>query len=481
MAINRSPEELLRETLHTYRMLERSTGVLIALSGGADSVALTHLLLPICRERTLPVAAFHLNHLLRGEEAERDERFVCELCAALSLPLTVERRNIASLAAEQGVSVELAAREERYRLLHSCASHFGLSQIATAHTASDNLETVLFHLARGTGADGLAGIPPVHGQIIRPLIAHTGEGLRSYLRERGLPFVEDSTNALPLYTRNRIRSEVIPPLLAECPRAEEAVTRMGALLRRDSACLDALAYELLQRAKEDRRLRRAALSTGSEAILSRTLRLFVEETLGVFLSYHHSEALLSLVQCGRTGDRLQLPGGVAALTHSALIVERAAVPPQDGESKTALRFNGSDALPSHSGKREDVALPNFSFSLPLHPGSTPLPGGTLTLRKGDEKLNNLFNHDLIDYATIKGNLVVRGRLPGDRVELPNGHSRPLKKLLIDRKIDRDLRRFLHVVCDDTGPIWTPLTGVCRRCRAKKGAQHTFALEFEGKL
>lgn len=445
-----SPEALLRRTLERHRMLDHSTGVLVALSGGGDSVALLHLLLPICRERGLPVVAFHLNHLLRGAESERDEQFVRALCERLSVPLVVRRAEIAALAKERGISIELAAREERYRLLRSCAAEQALSQIATAHTASDNLETVLFHLARGSGLDGLCGIPPVRGPLIRPLIAHTGESLRAYLRAHSLPFVEDSTNALPLYTRNRLRQNVIAPLREELPHAEETAARACELLRRDAACLQQLSQQLLQAAAPDGRARRAALTAAPDAVLSRALRTLAEDSLGVSLSSRHTEALLSLLREGKTGDRLQLPGGVALLTHHALLFER-------------------------TGAAEPF------FSQLLTPGAHILPGGTLTLREAGEKLNSLFNPDLLDCATIIGNLVVRERLPGDRVELPNGRSRLLKKLLIDRKIDRDRRRLIPVVCDDAGPIWTPLTGASSRCRAKQGALHTFALEFEGKV
>lgn len=444
------PEALLLQTLEQYRMLEHSTGVLIALSGGADSVALLHLLVPICQERGLPVAAFHLNHLLRGAESERDEQFVRALCEHLSLPLTVRRVDINQLAESEHLSIELAAREERYRQLFSCAQEQGLSQIATAHTASDNLETVLFHLSRGTGLDGLCGIPPVRGSLIRPLIAHTGENLRAYLKAHNLSFVEDSTNALPLYTRNRLRSNVVSSLLVEFPRAEEATTRACELLRRDRECLDTLAHQLLERAVSHGDIDRNILIEAPDAILSRALRTLAEEALGILLSYPHTEALLSLLRNGQTGNRLQLPGGSASLTHHTLLFERT----------------------SHTHEH---------FSQQLTPGVHHLPGGTLTLRETDKKLNSLFNPDFIDCATIIGNLVVRERLPGDRVALPNGHSRSLKKLLIDKKIDRDHRHLIPVVCDDIGPIWTPLTGVAPRCRPKKGALHMFALEFEGKL
>ena len=200
-------------------MLEDGEPVLVALSGGADSVALLRALQALA----YPVRAFHLNHCLRGAESDRDEAFCRALCAGLGVPLTVERIDVAAARAA-GEGIEAAARRIRYARLTAAAQG---AKIATAHTADDNLETMLFHLVRGTGPKGLAGIPPVRGQVIRPLLGVTRAAVEAYLHALGQDYVTDSTNADDAYTRNRIRHEVVPVLRQINPAVSGAAARLA--------------------------------------------------------------------------------------------------------------------------------------------------------------------------------------------------------------------------------------------------------------
>ncbi len=256
--------------------------------GGADSVALVHVL----RALGYPVRTYHLNHCLRGEESERDADFVHSLCIKLDVPLTLEREDAAAYAAQTGESVETAARKLRYARLSGCAARQGITRIATAHTADDNLETMLFHLARGTGtrgmagippyarlsgcaarqgitriatahtADdnletmlfhlargtgtrGMAGIPPVRGAIVRPLWTATRAEIEAYLSGLGQDFVVDSSNLSLDYTRNRIRHTVVPALRTVNPGCTGAATRLAEQLRRDDDALCILAERAL--------------------------------------------------------------------------------------------------------------------------------------------------------------------------------------------------------------------------------------------
>ena len=179
--------ETVKRTIAAHAMLAPGEPVLAALSGGADSVAL----LCVLRELGYPVRAFHLNHCLRGAESDRDEAFCRALCARLGVELTVGRVDVAAAAREQGRGVEETARRIRYARLQQAAQG---QKIATAHTADDNLETVLFHLVRGTGPKGLAGIPPVRGQVIRPLLDVGRAQIEAYLAAIGQEYVTDSSN-----------------------------------------------------------------------------------------------------------------------------------------------------------------------------------------------------------------------------------------------------------------------------------------------
>ena len=209
--------DTVKRTISDYMMLETGENVLVALSGGADSAA---LLLSL-RELGYPVRAFHLNHCLRGAESDRDEAFCRRLCEKLGVELTVERVDIAAAAGDS--AVEETARRIRYARLEHAAHGV---KIAVAHNADDNLETMLFHLVRGTGAKGLTGIPPVRGRIIRPLIEVERREIEAFLRERGQDFVTDSTNADTAYTRNRLRQEVVPVLRELNPQAVQAAGKL---------------------------------------------------------------------------------------------------------------------------------------------------------------------------------------------------------------------------------------------------------------
>lgn len=194
------------------------------------------------------VAAAHLNHGLRGDEAERDEVFVHRLCAAWGVPLAVRREAVGRVAAERSLGVEEAGRAVRYAFLEEEAGRLereggGAVKIATAHTLSDSMETALLSMTRGCGPEGLQGVPPVRGRIVRPLIDCTRAEVEAFCAARGLEFVTDSTNSDCRYSRNRVRHRVVPELYRLNPRAEDAFARLFILLRRDEAHLESEAEE----------------------------------------------------------------------------------------------------------------------------------------------------------------------------------------------------------------------------------------------
>ena len=186
--------------------------VLCAVSGGRDSVCLLHYLASLGRRRGFAVAAAHYNHLMRPT-AGRDEAFVAGLCRELSVPLYVERGDVRAIARQRGWGVEEAGRRLRYDFLERTADAIGASRIATAHHLSDQAETVVLNLLRGTGPEGLAGIPPVRGRLIRPLLQTPRQEIEAYLTAHGLGHVEDETNDSMDFTRNRLRREVWPLLV----------------------------------------------------------------------------------------------------------------------------------------------------------------------------------------------------------------------------------------------------------------------------
>ena len=192
--------------IEDYGMLGKGSTVTVALSGGADSVALLYCLLELKEQFSLNIRAAHLNHNLRGDESLRDANFVADLCKKLNVDLSLKSADVSSVAKETGESIELAARRVRYDFLNEVSGGI----IATAHTASDSFETMLFNLSRGTAIKGLSGIPPKRDNLIRPLIYCTRADVEEYCKQNNISFVTDSSNLSDDYTRNKIRHNVVP-------------------------------------------------------------------------------------------------------------------------------------------------------------------------------------------------------------------------------------------------------------------------------
>ncbi len=206
--------------------------VLVALSGGGDSVALLHLLIKISKDFGIGLEAAHLNHSLRGKESDNDERFCRDMCSSLNIPLTVERLTAGEISLNEG-SIETAAREARMAFLKRAAMRRNIIRIATGHTLDDQAETVLQRMIRGTGPTGLTGIPPVRENLwVRPILCVYREEIRDYLDRMGISYCEDSTNQDTSFSRNRIRHELLP-LLRESysPNITSVLSRMAELAR----------------------------------------------------------------------------------------------------------------------------------------------------------------------------------------------------------------------------------------------------------
>ena len=222
-------------------MLPETGTVLACVSGGADSMCMLEVLLDISLSRGFELCAAHFNHGLRGEESVRDEEFVRKQLAARRTLLFTGGGDARAYAKENGMSVEMAAREMRYGFFRETAAAAGAARIATAHTADDNAETVILNLVRGAGAAGLSGIPPRRGAIVRPMLRVSRDEVMRYIGLRGISYVDDSTNELEIYTRNRIRRAVIPVLRDINPGFGEAVASASEILRADEEYLSGLA------------------------------------------------------------------------------------------------------------------------------------------------------------------------------------------------------------------------------------------------
>ena len=244
MALTQRASEFIRHS-GIDKMIERADAVLVAYSGGADSSVLLHFLADHLKDKKTRLAAAHLNHMIRGEEARRDQSFCKKTAEELGIEFYTKECDIPKIARESGKTLEEAARHERYAFLLDIAHSLGeTTLIATAHNSTDNLETMIFNLARGTGMAGMGGIAPIRQNIIRPLLSVSGEEIREYAKEKGIEYVVDSTNGDTAYTRNHIRKNIVPLLGEINSQAEGAALRLSKIARTESDFINQEAEKL---------------------------------------------------------------------------------------------------------------------------------------------------------------------------------------------------------------------------------------------
>lgn len=314
----------VRRTLRRHELLPGGSRVLIGLSGGSDSVALTCLLLDLSRHGSFEVAGCaHLNHELR-ETAGRDEQFCRDFAARAGLSIQIERGGVKSCAVAHALSIEEAARRIRYAFLNRAAIEAGADRIAVGHTRDDQAETFLMKLVRGAGPSGLGGIYPRRGAVIRPLLEVSRVDLRAWLRARSQPWVEDETNLDLENPRNRIRLKVLPELtrvLGGDPAPP--IARAAALLREDGEWLDEVAGRefdrLVERQDGGLALPAAALEGLAGPVLGRVLRLALAEVAGAReVGHEHVEAVRAVL--ARDAGAVDVPGGRVELSRDLLVL-----------------------------------------------------------------------------------------------------------------------------------------------------------------
>ena len=426
-------------------------GVLLALSGGADSVLLAYFLSRLSRERGFSLAALHVHHHLRGEEADRDAELCTSLCKRLSIPFRTVHVDVRAEAERSHGGIEEAARRLRYRALRTELAERELRVIATAHHATDHLETVLQHLLRGGGARALLGIRPQRGDLVRPLLCLTKQEIAEELASVGIAYATDATNDDPHYTRNYLRAEILPRLAAIVPEPETAALRMSEALSHDVALLDELAARALADAdRDDRGVDAEYLRALPEALRRRVLVLLFEaarepSAAHIALEHTHITELSLLLRSGKPAFVLAVPNRLYAHLSGG-------------------RFSF----------RRRSAVAAEQITVPLPEGDTLIPPDfLLTVRHEGEDIrvrcsSNFYKIDTIatiSSAIINGSLYARHRAAGDAYFF-RGHTHTLKKLYNELHIPKDVRPHLPILCDADGILWVPFGPVRERKRGK---------------
>lgn len=427
-------------TIRRFRMPETGDKVIVAVSGGPDSVALLHALYSLREELGITLHVAHLNHSFRGEESDEDAEYVRALADGFGLAHTIEKIDVPQIAKTLRLSDEEAARAVRYDFLERVASDVGADRIAVGHTADDQVETVLLNFLRGSGIDGLSGMPPVRGKIIRPLIGVRRSEVEEYVHLHGLHPRIDASNLLATYTRNRVRLELLPLLRREYnPDVDSAILRLAELSREDSAYLSMESDQALRRitvGREDGSLSLDAneLLPYPLAVRRRVIRDAVRTVRGELtdIGFAHVEELLRLVEAGADFE-YELPGGTFIQRAREILTFLSCRP-----SELPIIYCYELAIP---GKTD---IPEIQAAVEAEISRTPVdpvrPPGSLEV--------------VIDYGSVAGKLRARNWEPGDRIRpLGLGGSKKVQDIFVDGKIPRAARHRVPLIADDEKIVW----------------------------
>ncbi len=415
-----------------HGLIERGDKILCAVSGGADSMAMLAILLEMAEKAEIEICVAHLNHGIRGVEADSDERFVMEYCEKFNIIYRTEKVNVPEFANNNSMGIEETARVLRYEFLEKTAKELNCNKIATAHNARDNVETVLMNFCRGSGLRGLCGIAPMRGNIIRPILCLDRPEIEAYLAENAIEYVTDFTNLDTKYTRNSLRHGTVKEL--EAHNADFASKFLSAteLLREDERFLDELAENYLKENPEISAsdLAKQAYSIASRVILKKAPRATSRQVAEI----------LSMLKSEKTHATIDITACRVTKSYDALFFGK-----KCRKSVEELAIYRNEAY--NWGKYEIFSKIEV-----------------LNTEKYLDKANLCFKSDL-----VCGKIMVTGRKTGDTLRLSRRKlTKTLKKLYAEACIESSEREFLPVFRDDKGVLGVFSFGVDERVEAKIG-------------
>lgn len=462
-------ESNVLDAVRRENMIKEGDNLIVALSGGADSMALLYFL--VWQREQLGIGeltAVHINHCLRGAESQRDESFVINQCRRLGVPLKVYSVDVQKEAADSGEGLEEAGRRVRYEYLSMQAAKLCAS-VATAHTKSDNVETLLLNITRGSGLHGLCGIPAIRNieyggasiSVIRPLLYCTRAQVESYCRDKSIEYIHDSSNDDIYFARNRIRLNVVPELKKINADVETAASRLMGIIRADSQYLDSLAKKALHESEmrdEYGGYDALALDRLPLPLRTRALKLavgLVDQKAALGLSQRHVSLMQGLL---KSGGALALFGGLEARVTQGrfLLWNRHQDDILTDEAEIELKIGISCTFYGRIYRPALLSLDVFEKQQKIH--------------------KNLLKYSL-NYDKISGQLILRGRRPGDAYR-PAGRNvkKTLKKLFNEHKIPAVMRDTVPVICDEHGIVLVCGIGCDERVLIDASCRRVMVLE-----
>ena len=501
---NRQPtlQQRVLSFVQEHHLVSSRQKLLVAVSGGQDSVCLLHILVKLREELDISLYIAHLNHQLRGAEAEADAMYVSELARQLGIPAIMERRDVKTYQVQRHISLEEAAREVRYTFLSQVAESIGADRVAVGHTIDDHIETILMHLIRGTGTRGLCGLQPKQSRnnltIIRPLLPISRQETADYCYHHQLEPRVDASNLSLSPLRNRIRHQLIPLLQSYNPGVSEALLRTARIAGDDLAFLDKevgqLWGEVAQEQENTIILDKGRFLGLPSALKRHLLRASIEKLLGNLMDIetrHIQQIMDALTK--PAGKRLSLPGGlIFSIEYDKYLIgtDPAALSPFPSlGAEFQLKIPGETLLPGWCieatiispsvvrGKSEGALAPSETITpLPLIKGKSQTRLGEGI--KGIGLRNNLFAA-YFDLDKTGDKLIVRGRQPGDRFQpLGLSQTKKLGEFMIDAKIPHAWRERIPIVCSSQHILWVVAWRIDERVKVTENTEQILCLKFE---
>lgn len=460
-------DAVVRQVLHTIRghaMIRGGDHVIAAVSGGADSVALLHVLLFLRSRLDMTLTVAHLDHMIRGEAARREARFVADMARGLGLACVAERRDVPAWQRARGISLQQAAREVRYTFLEEIAQRENATRIALGHNAGDQAETVLLWLVRGAALDGLCGMPPVRGAIIRPLIEVRREQIERYLTGRGIDFVADTSAGELQYRRNRIRHLLLPLLEREFnPAIVDTLGRTARTLRQDQEVLDGMVSRYMPAGAGEGvpGFSVACITAAPPPLRPRVVRALLGCACGGVrgLTERHVRAVLGLLEARGSCRRVALPGNWQVWReYDRLCLTHGAAAPEGFQYRC-------ETVP------DVIDIPAAGLRLAFR---------ILERRSGERSWEGVPGDTaFFDMRAVAYPIVVRSWRPGDRFQ-PLGMQgmRKIQDFFCDRKVPARQRHRVPLLLFSDTLAWVCGLRVDERCRVLPDATAVLEVRLE---
>lgn len=427
--------------------------VIVALSGGSDSMSLLYVLLSLRSELGFTLEAAHVNHCLRGELALRDEIFVRETCENLGIECHVLRADVAAAAKERGLSEEEAGRDIRYAYFRSLGDD---AVIATAHNLNDRAETFLFNFTRGASLKGLCSIPPVRDNIIRPVIECSKDEILAYCKENSIKYMTDDTNSDVTYSRNRIRHRVLTELKAINPGFEACAARCIDSLNEDEAYLREQADSVYGNSVCDGGYKIPALAGAPAPLRKRAIALIISENTGITPDSSDINSVNDLVAsyASSGGSSAELTGGYRVRTRAGILEFPASQGVKPGETEL---IPGENTFGDYTVTLSEISAGEYS-----------------KLKK--QKNTGVF---FADADKLTGRLIARPRLEGDEIKpAGRGVTKSVRRLQNECRVPPEMRETSPVICDSSGIVAVTFCALSERVKAQADSRRILKIEIK---